>query len=124
MSAKKFVDEIQGKVITNKRKIAELQLAGYSLVDSLRAILEMPVDNFSRIYGPTSNRAVIFTQVGVGRSPMVAIRVTNPKPTLVVYQGLGKMDDPIAKKISEVEKIPIVITNMDMDTIREKLKRF
>lgn len=122
--AKKLVEEIRGKAITNKRRIAEMQLAGYSLVDSLRAILEMPVDNFSRIYGPTSNRAVIFTQVGVGRSPMVAIRVTNPKPSLVIYQGMEKMDDPIAKKISEVEKIPIVITSMDMETIKEKLKRF
>lgn len=124
LSAKKFVEELHGKIITNKRKISEMQLAGYSLVDSLRAILEMPVDNFSRIYGPTTNRAVIFTQVGVGRSPMVAIRVTNPKPSLVVYQGMERMDDPIAKKISEVEKIPIVITNMDIEIIKEKLKRF
>jgi len=124
LPAKKFVEEIRGKAITNKRRIGELQLAGYSLVDSLRAILEMPVDNFSKIYGPTSNRAVIFTQVGVGRSPMVAIRVTNPKPSLVVYQGMDRMDDPIAKKISGVEKIPIVITSMDMKTIKEKLKRF
>lgn len=124
MSAKKFVDEIRGRVITNKRKVSEMQLVGYSLVDSLRAILELPVDNFSKIYGPSSNRAVIFTKVGVGRSPMVAIRVTNPKPAMVVYHGMDKMDDPITKKISEVEKIPIILTTMDIDTLKEKLRRF
>ena len=123
VSAKRLVEEIHGKVITNKRRLPELQLAGYSLVDSLRAIFELPVDNFSNMYGPTSNRAIIFTQVGVGRSPMVAIRVTNPKPSLVVYQGMSKMDDPIAKKISEVEKIPVVITSMGLEEIKERLGR-
>ncbi|MCK4327566.1 MAG: helix-turn-helix domain-containing protein [Candidatus Diapherotrites archaeon] len=122
--AKSFVNAISGRVVTNKRKLADIQLSGYSLVDSLRAILELPVDNFANIYGRSSNRAVVFTHVGVGRSPMVAIRVTNPKPSLVVYHGLDKMDDPIAKKISEVERIPIILTNLDIDTIKEKLGRF
>lgn len=122
--AKRVIEEVRGRVITNKRKIGEMQISGFSIVDSLRAILELPVDRFADIYGPTSNRVVIFTKVGVGRSPMVAIRVTNPKPSLVIYQGLDKMDDPIAKKISEVEKIPIVLTDMDIDKIKEKLGRF
>jgi len=124
LTAKAFVNAINGRIITNKRRLSEIQLSGYSLVDSLRAILEMPVDNFANIYGRSSNRAVVFTHVGVGRSPMVAIRVTNPKPSLVVYQGLDKMDDPIARKISEVERIPIILTDLDSDSIKEKLKRF
>jgi len=122
VDGKRFAEAVNGTIITNKRRLPEIQLSGYSIVDSLRAILELPVDKFPNIYGSTSNRAVVFTHVDVGRSPMVAIRVTNPKPSIVVYQGLTKMDDPVARKISEVEKIPIILTQMDTPTIMEKLR--
>lgn len=124
IQASKFVEKIEGKIITNKRRVKETNLLGYSIVDSLKAILELPVDEFPKIYGPTPNRAVIFTKVSVGRSPMVAIRVTKFKPTLVVYHGLERMDDVIARKISEVEKIPIVLTTMPVDEIRNVLKKY
>lgn len=123
MQAKDFIEAIRGVILTNKRRVSEIQLVGYSLVDSLRAILELPVEKFPNIYGKSSNRAVIFTRVDTGRSPMVAIRVTNPKPSLVVYQGMSKMNDPIARKISDVEKIPIVLTEMGIEGIKEKLGR-
>lgn len=124
LNAELFVKVINGKPITNKRKIKNMNLLGYSLVDSLKAILELPVDEFSRIYGPTPNRAVIFTRVSVGRSPMVAIRVTKLKPALVIYHGIDKMEDPIAKKISEVEKIPIVLSKMPPEEIKKKLEKY
>ncbi|MCD4739900.1 helix-turn-helix domain-containing protein [archaeon] len=124
ITANKFVEKIGGKVITNKRKLKEIHLLGYSLVDSFKAIIDLPVDEFSKIYGPTPNRGVIFTRVNVGRSPMVAIRVTKFKPSLVVYQGLKKMDDPIAIKISEVEKIPIVLSTMPAEKMQEKLAKY
>lgn len=124
LSANKFIERIEGKTITNKRRLKEIQLLGYSLVDSFKAILELPVDEFPRIYGPTPNRAVIFTRVAVGRSPMVAIRVTKLKPSLIVYHGLEKMDDPVAIKISEVEKIPIVLSSMPVEKMEEKLDRY
>ncbi|MCD6522335.1 MAG: helix-turn-helix domain-containing protein [Candidatus Diapherotrites archaeon] len=124
VSAKEICEKINGRIITNKRKINEMKVNGYTIVDSLRAILELPVDEFPKIYGPTTNRVLIFTKVGIGRSPMVAIRVTKFKPSLVVYHGLEKMDDPIAKKISEVEKIPIVLTTMDLDKIKDVLSSY
>ncbi len=122
VAAKRIIEAVGGKIITNKRKISVTTVLGYSIVDSLRAILELPVDEFSKIYGPTTNRAVVFTRVATGRSPMVAIRVTKLKPSLVIYHGLEKLDDPVARKISEVEKIPVVVTTMDLDTIRKNLE--
>ena len=38
-----------------------------------------------KAYGMTTDRALIFTNVSSGRSPMVAIKVTNLKPSLVVF---------------------------------------
>lgn len=55
---------------------------------------------------------------------MVAIRVTKLRPNIVVYQGLDEMKDKIARKISEVEKIPILTTQMKPEEIKKKLKRF
>ncbi len=124
-----FVRAIEGKTITNKRRLPEIVIDGYTIVDSLRAITELPVEELPRIYGQISDdlvvrRAVVFTKVSLGRSPMVAIRVTKPKPVLVVYQGISDVRDPIARKISELEKIPIVVTDLDTYEIKMKLKKF
>ncbi len=128
VKAKDFIRALEGKPITNKRKIFDIFVEGYTIVDSLRAITELPVEELPRIYGQTDNlvvkRAVIFTKVSLGRSPMVAIRVTKPKPALVVYQGLSDVRDPIARRISEIEKIPIVVTDLDTYEIKMKLKKF
>ncbi|MBN3036892.1 MAG: helix-turn-helix domain-containing protein [Candidatus Diapherotrites archaeon] len=124
VDARAFLERIGARVITNKRRIKDMNIVGYSLVDSLRAILELSAEDFSKIYGSSTNRAIIFDKVGIGRSPMVAIRVTEFKPSLVVYQGMDHMDDPIARKISEVEKIPIALTSMDNERIVERLSRF
>ena len=124
VNAKMLCERLEGRIITHKRKVAGTELNGYSFVDSLRAILELPVDEFSKIYGTSTSRAIVFTHVGIGRSPMVAIRVTNFKPSLVIYQGLEEMDDKIALKISEIEKIPLVLTMMEPDEIKKRLNAF
>ncbi len=129
VKGKDFVRSIEGKIITNKRRVSDIVLDGYSIVDSLRAITDIPVEELPRIYGKESNsvfvkRAIVFTKVTIGRSPMVAIRVTSPKPVLVVYQGLSDVRDPVARRISEVEKIPIVLTDLDTYEIKMKLKKF
>ncbi len=124
VKAKDFVRAIEGKVITNKRRILDIKLYGYTLLDSLKAIVSLPVEEFPKIYGTNPERALIFTKVSIGRSPMVAIRVSSPKPAIVVYQGLSDVRDPVARKISEIEKIPIVVTDLDTYEIKMKLKKY
>ena len=63
-------------------------LFGYTVVNSLNAIMQLSSDEFNRIYGWSTERAVIFTSVSTGKSPMVAIRVTPFKPRCVVLQGI------------------------------------
>jgi len=52
-------------------------LFGYTVVNSLNAIMQFSSDEFNRIYGWSTERAVVFTNVSTGKSPMVAIRVTS-----------------------------------------------
>lgn len=95
---------------------------GYTVIDSLKAITELSFTELVKLYGITTQRALIFTQVSTGRTPMVAIKLTNLRPTLVVLHGLDVVDD-IAKRIAEVEGIPLAVSRMDsVDKIMGKLR--
>lgn len=100
-------------------------LFGYTVVNSLNAIMQFSSDEFNRIYGWSTERAVVFTNVSTGKSPMVAIRVTPFKPRCVVLQGLDIADvHHIVEKMAERDHITVMCTMMDIDkivsTLREK----
>jgi len=100
-------------------------LFGYTVVNSLNAIMQFSSDEFNRIYGWSTERAVVFTNVSTGKSPMVAIRVTPFKPRCVVLQGIDTSDvHPIVEKMAERDRITVMCTMMDIDkivsTLREK----
>jgi putative transcriptional regulator len=53
---------------------------------------------------------------------MVAIKLTNLKPALVVLHGLDVVDD-VAKRIAEVEGIPLAVSRMEsVDKMISKLR--
>ncbi len=98
---------------------------GYTVVNSLNAIMQLSSDEFNRIYGWSTERALVFTNVSTGKSPMVAIRVTPFKPRCVVLQGIDAADvHPIVEKMAEKDRITVMCTGMDIDkivsTLREK----
>lgn len=98
---------------------------GYTVVNSLNAIMQLSSDEFNRIYGWSTERAVIFTNVSTGKSPMVAIRVTPFKPRCVILQGIDASDvHPIVEKMGERDRITVMCTSMEIDkivsTLREK----
>ncbi len=117
-----LVKLIDGEVLTNKDLIGELKIYGYTLIDSLKVILDMPYEEFPKLYGTVGERAFIFIGVSTGRSPLVVIRVAPVKPKAVVLVGIKKVDE-LALKISERERIPIIITQKDVKEIKEKLSR-
>lgn len=121
--AEEFVKKIEGRVLANGDCLKGIKLNGYTLVDSLRAILELPAEEFMQIYGTSTERALLFTNVSMGRSPMVAIRVTKLKPNLVVLHNVLDVDK-LAIKIADVEKIPLVSTVLPMDEIKRRLSEW
>ena len=97
---------------------------GYTIIDSIKAILELSSNEFYRLYGWSTERALIFTKLSTGKSPMVAIRVANLKPGAVVLQGLVRSEiDPTAIKIAEIEQIPLMRTTFSIKQIIESLRR-
>jgi putative transcriptional regulator len=102
----------------------DITIWGYTVIDSMKAIVEMLPDQFQKIYGRSTARALIFTGVRSGKSPMVAVRVSNLKPGAVVLQGLMPADvDPVAIRIAEVENIPLLTTHFSIDEITSALSK-
>jgi len=96
---------------------------GYTVVNSLNAIMQLSSDEFNRIYGWSTERALIFTSVSTGKSPMVAIRVTPFKPRCVILQGIEASEvHPIVEKMAERDRITVMCTSMDIDKIVSTLR--
>ncbi len=113
---------VKGTAIANE-KLLNKNIYGYTALDSPKAILELNSDGFLKIYGSTSERALIFTKVSSGRSPFVAIRVSSIKPGLVVLHGL-KSVDALGIKIAEKEKIPVVLSRIEsVEELLNELRR-
>lgn len=116
----RFVETIQGEVLCNEDKMKR-ELKGYTVVDSVKAITSLTSFEYMKIYGWTSERALVFTGISTGRSPMVAIRVHPMKPAMIVYHKPEKMDD-LALRLAKTETIPLVVTRMPLDKLLEALR--
>ena len=84
---------------------------GYTIVDGVKAILSFSYSEYSKLYGWSSQRIIFFTEVKMGRSPMIAIRVHPLKPAAVIYVQPDRIDE-LAIKIAEIENIPLIVTDM------------
>ena len=124
ITLKDFVDLIGGKTLTNHDIVEEKKIYGYTLIDSIKVILDMPFSYFQNLYGNVNERVFIFTGVSSGRSPFVVVRVSPSKPSAIVLHNISdKKVDKLAMKISDRERIPMIITNKSVDEIREALNR-
>ncbi len=96
---------------------------GHTVIDSIRAIMNLSANEFNRIYGWSTERALIFTGVSNGKSPMVAIRVTPFKPRCVILQGISTADiNPIVPKLAEKDNITLFCVKKSIEDIVERLR--
>ncbi len=120
MAISELLKIIDGKIVCGESNLNN-QIFGHTVVDSVNAILEMDGQDFLNLYGWTTERALIFTNVSSGRSPMVAIRVSSIKPRVVVFQGVTKLDK-LALKLAEIEGITLIITELEVDELLKRLR--
>ena len=110
--AEDIVMAVDGEVIVGD-DLEMMDLWGYTVIDSIKAILELSERELMRLYGSSEERALIFTKVHLGRSPMIAIKVTHPKPRIVVLHGLMPREvDKLAIKIAKLEGIPLIVSKI------------
>lgn len=115
-----FARMIDAKIVANPNYLDTTKLFGYTLLDSLRVILEIAPSEYPKLFGQTNERAFIFEGVSTGRSPMVVIRVAPIKPRVVVIHNLESMDK-LAIKIAQIEKIPLLTTKISTEELRARL---
>lgn len=112
---------VKGEIVACNHMI-DRKIFGHTIVDSIKCIESLSGTDFFRLMGETSMRALVFTKVSTGRSPMVAIRVHPIKPAMVVMHGTKKIDK-LAIKLATLEQIPLVLSHAESeDEIINNLK--
>ncbi len=130
VKATEFAKRINAVCVANHAKLKETLIYGYTIIDSFKVIVEVPVHEYMHLYGRTPERALIFQKVVSGRSPMIAVKIgrfsTDMKPAVVVLHGPKdpKKVDEIAIKIAESEHIPLLVCNTPVYEIKQALKEF
>ena len=109
VSIVELVDLVEGKLLTPLDQ-SKIQVYGYTVVDSIRAIMSLSGIQFYALMGGTPQRCIVFTGVRYGRSPMVAVRVSPVKPGAIVIHGPRDDVDPLAVEISKLEGIPLILS--------------
>ena len=89
---------------------------GHTVIDSIQAITRLSSEEFYRLYGQSTNRALVFTRVTRGESPLVALRVVSPTPNAVVLHGIedGDLWDHAAD-LARVDGVSLATSNRDLD---------
>lgn len=112
---------IEGFIVNSYISPAD-EIFGYTVIDSLEAIDGLSGNEFWQIMGMNTRRALIFTKVSTGRSPLIAVRVAPVKPAMIVLHGPKKVD-PLAVKLADREGIPLAISLMgDVNTLIDNLR--
>jgi len=107
ISVSDLIGLVKGKLLT--RSDYGKVIYGYTVLDSIKTILSLTGTEFYQLMGMTSERALVFTKVTAGRSPMVAVRTSPIKPAAVVLHGPRKVDE-LAIRLADIEKIPLILS--------------
>jgi len=99
---------IGGEVVACKEKYVK-EVNGYTVVDSRKAVEAYSGSDYAQLFGATTDRALIFTNVEAGCLPMMIVRVSSLKPRIIVFHKT--QPDPEAISIAEYEQIPLIYSS-------------
>lgn len=125
-----FAKKIDAVTLANGSKLKNTKIYGFTLIDSIKFILDVPVHDYFKVYGKTPGRALIFQKVEYGRSPLIASKISrfnsDLKPSIIVLHSDKKPEeiDVLAIKIAESEKIPLLLTSKPVNDILYTFKKF
>jgi putative transcriptional regulator len=96
---------IKGEVVAVSDKYVK-EINGYTVVDAKKAVEALSGLEYVQLFGATTERALIFTNVDAGSLPMMIVRVSSLKPRVVVFHR--NRPDENAIKLAEYEQIPLI----------------
>jgi putative transcriptional regulator len=122
ITVREFCKSLDAALVCGEDMV-DSKIHGYTVIDSLKAIIDIPPFEMVKLYGLTTERALVFIGAHRGKSSMVALKVTNLKPGLVILHGAEGVDE-LAKRIAEIEGIPLGVTRIkDVDGLLNNLKK-
>jgi putative transcriptional regulator len=98
-------------------------ITGHTVIDSIQAITRLSSEEFYRLYGQSTSRALVFTNVSRGESPLVAMRVVTPTPNAVVLHGLSAEELwEHAPTLAERDGYSLGVVETPLETMLEALR--
>jgi putative transcriptional regulator len=100
-------------------------IAGHTVINSVGAIKRLSSEEFYRLYGQSTNRALVFTGVTRGESPLVALRVVTPTPSAVVLHGLD--EEALwehAPDLARADGVSLATTTIPLESLLDSLREF
>lgn len=95
-------------------------IAGHTVIDSIAAIRQLSGEEFYDLYGRSTNRALVFTGVSRGESPLVALRVVTPTPHAVVLHGIDEESLwEHAPALARRDGVSLAVCETDLDEMLE-----
>jgi len=107
LSIDRIIKAVDGILVNSF--VSDKKVYGYIVTDSIKAILSLSGMEFYQMLSLMVNRAVVFTKVTTGRSPMIALKVAPVKPPVVIFHRPVRLD-PLALMISELEGINVIVS--------------
>ncbi len=98
-------------------------ITGHTVIDSIEAISRLSSEEFYRLFGQSTNRALVFTNVTRGESPLVAMRVVTPTPNAVVLHGIDP--DELwehAPKMAQLDGFSLAVTDCEKETMLDAMR--
>ncbi len=100
---------IKGEVVSPSSSHVR-EVHGYTVVDSRKAVETLSGFEYSQLFGATTERALVFTNIERDNSPMMIVRLNNLKPKVIVFHGVKPDEHSI--KLAEYDNIPIIYSSL------------
>jgi putative transcriptional regulator len=117
-----MVEAVEGEVIVEADRKMDEKLYGYTVIDSLKAITKYNSMEFSKLFGWSTQRALFFTGIKYGRSPLVAIKSQTLKPSVIFFHKPTQIDE-LGKKLAQIEGIVLASTDMPLNLLLQTLEK-
>jgi len=100
---------ISGEVISGADKYVR-EVNGYTVVDARKALEVLSGLEYAQLFGATTERALVFTNVENPEQAMTMVRVSHLKPRAVVFHRVRP--DEATIKLAEYEQIPLIYSQL------------
>ena len=96
---------------------------GHTVIDSIEAITSLSSEEFYRLYGQSTDRALVFTEVTRGQSPLVALRVVTPTPNAVILHGVDSEELwEHAPRLARADGFALAVSTAPLERALENLR--